>query len=103
METIDYRITGWGHNQYFKSQSDGTYYGPCWYVRRINIGDHILWRTNYGHAVAEVIDVRHTSDPDDMYFVRSRIIDRVANPSIVAQEDLDKYFGITRDNHSKVV
>lgn len=92
MRTIDYRITTWGHNHYFEPTDNDEYNGPCWVTGSISVGDEILWKTGYGHAVAEVLSVRSYRDPSDMFSVRSKVIRRVANPNIVSQEELDKSF-----------
>ena len=92
MRTTDFRQTGWGHNHYFEPQDDGTYFGPCWTPGSIKPGDQLLWKTNYGHAEAVVLEVKYMRDPPDMSFVRSQVVGRVADPAIVSQEELDKAF-----------
>ncbi|HEY5445870.1 MAG TPA: hypothetical protein VIJ87_15660 [Pyrinomonadaceae bacterium] len=92
MRTIDFRSTRWGHNHYFEAKDDGTYYGPCWVSGGVSVGDTLVWKTNYGHAEAEVLDAKHCGDPSDMYFVKSKIVRRIANPDIVSQEELDRSF-----------
>lgn len=90
--TIDFRQTYWGHNHYLEAQDDGTFAGPCWNRNRICEGDTVLWRTNYGHVVAEVIEVKSYMDPPDMYRIRAVVKKRVADPDIVSQEELDAAF-----------
>lgn len=90
--TIDYRRTGWGHNHYFKAQDNGTFYGACWVSGGIREGDTVLWKTEYGHAEALVLEVKPCYDPPDMYWVTSRVVGRVADPSIVSQEEIDEAF-----------
>lgn len=92
MNIIDFRVTGWGHNHYIKAQPDGSYHGSCWSTPMAQTGDHILWETDYGYAVAEVEEVKFYGDPGDMYWVRCRVVERVANPDIVSQEELDEHF-----------
>jgi hypothetical protein len=92
MDLIDFRTTTWSHNHYFKSQDDGTYYGPCWVTPRPKVDDVILWETNYGYAEAKIISVESCRDPRDMYYVRSKIAKRHADPTIVSQEEIDEYF-----------
>jgi len=89
---INFRELGWGCNHYFEPQDDGTYYGPCWYPYSISVGDTVHWKTNYGHAVAEVTAVKPAGDPSDMYWVTSKITARVADPRIVSQAEIDEAF-----------
>lgn len=91
-KVIDFRVSAWGHNQYFEAQPDGTYYGPCWAWPSPKVGDTVLWKTNYGHVEAEVLEVKHRADPPDMSFVRSRVVKRIADPAIVSQEEIDEFF-----------
>lgn len=90
--TINYTNTGWGHNHYFKPQDNGTYYGPCWVGSGIIPGDTVVWKTNYGQAEALVLEVDPCFDPPDMYYVRSRVTKRIADPNIVSQEEIDEFF-----------
>ena len=93
MNTIDFRVTGWGHNHYFEPLEDGTYYGACWSTPIVQVGDTVIWETNYGHAEAEVLESEPPVFPvADMRIVRSRVVKRVANPDIVSQEEVDEHF-----------
>lgn len=92
MSTHDFRETHWGHNHYFEPRDDGTYAGPCWYRRRIKVGDSLLWRTEYGYAEAEVLEVKSYTDPPDMFYVKSKVTRRVADPRIISQAELDEAF-----------
>lgn len=92
MRTIDFRRPGWGHNHYFEKQSDDTFYGACWTWPLPSVGDTVLWKTNYGHVEAEVLEVKTFFAPSDMSYVKSRVVKRVADPDIVNQEEIDEAF-----------
>lgn len=88
---IDYRTTHWGHNHFLKR--DGEHFSGLIIHRTApHAGDHIKFNTNYGHAVVEVITCEGLRDPYDMYKVRAVLVERVADPSIVTQEELDACF-----------
>lgn len=93
MSVIDFRVTRWGHNHYFKAREDGTYYGASLSTPRPKVGDTVLWKTNYGHVEAEVLEVEYLRDPLDMAFVTSRVVKRIADPNIVSQAEIDEAFG----------
>lgn len=93
MTTHDFRTTYWGHNHDIELKGEtGTYVGPVWSSTPIYQGDDILWKTNYGHAVMRVTAVRRENDPPDMCWVTCRVEKRVADPSIVSQEEIDEAF-----------
>ena len=75
----DYR-TGrrtWGHNLEIRRVEDGP--GDArghMFAGRAERGDHVLWSTAYGHAVARILEIRTPMDPGDMHFVTLEIIRR---------------------------
>lgn len=91
---IDYQTTSWGHNHYLSRREDGLYSGACFNSYKINVGDTIIWSTNYGHVEAVVCSsTRASAAVADMYNVVCRVTRRVADTSIVSQEEIDEYFG----------
>lgn len=76
--TLDFRNTYWGHNIELRQKGD-LFVGSCISTPRPMEGDHLLWKTEYGHAIAEVRKVEYCRDPMDMCFVEAKVVDRVVN------------------------
>ena len=95
MREHDFRAPRWGHNIYVNEKKDepGTYKGLVIVTPGISKGDTLVWRTTYGHAKATVTHSKWKGDPVDMYEVEATVTERIADPSIVSQEEIDRFFG----------
>lgn len=75
---IDFRTTGWGHNlDLVPLDTPDDFKGAVWSTPRPSVGDKLVWRTAYGHLVAEVTEVDYCRDPSDMCFLKGKILERV--------------------------
>lgn len=93
MTVIDFRSTRWGHNIFLRKLQGNRFSGLVICTPGPQVGDVMLWATQYGHAEATVEKAKSKGDPMDMYDVEAVVTKRIANPDIVSQEELDSHFG----------
>lgn len=79
MRLIDYRTTAWGHNLTIKQGEDGLLRGHIWHYGGATVGDRLIWRTISGTSTGEILECRWLGDPDDMYHVTVKVIERSAD------------------------
>lgn len=78
MREHDFRRCYWGHNIFIKTTNEPNVMSGLVIVSpKIQEGDTMLWKTEYGHAVGQVTKSKWMGDPDDMYDVEVLIVDRV--------------------------
>lgn len=69
----------WGHALHLNviDQKKGILKGSLHHFRAVRAGDELEWQTEYGRAIALVLESRGVRDPDDMYFVTCRVTERI--------------------------
>lgn len=71
----DFRNSRWGHNIDAKVVND-LLSGFSWSTPALKLGDEIVYNTNYGWAVAEVVVCHNYRDPYDMTDFKAEITER---------------------------
>lgn len=84
MTRHDFRVTTWGHNISLARFKGGTLTAFTWSTPVVKMGDELIWKTNYGYAVGQVIECKNYLDPMDMSRVIVKIIERHLSDEVEA-------------------
>lgn len=79
----DFTRSRWGHNMEAKLNGESLE-GYTWSSPRIKLGDELLYKTAYGTAVAQVVEVKTYLDPHDMAHFKATIIKRNLSEKVQA-------------------